>query len=98
LSLFNNKLNIRLLKYETLQLNARGTIGTIDTRARTLDVGTGGGNSFTLISKANSWATTLHGPTTADPWTPAQITTYVDGVLGMTPTTSTFSRPRISTT
>jgi outer membrane receptor protein involved in Fe transport len=85
LSLFNNKLNIRLLKYETLQLNARGTIGTIDTRARTLDVGTGGGNSFTLISKANSWATTLHGPTTADPWTPDQITAYVDGVLGMTP-------------
>ncbi len=85
LSLFKNTLNITVRKYETLQLNARGTIGTIDTRARTLDVGTGGGNSFTLISKANSWATTLHGPTTADPWTPAQITTYVNGVLGMTP-------------
>ena len=85
LSMFRNTLNITVRKYETFQLNARGTIGTIDTRARTLDVGTGGGNSFTLISKATSWATTLHGPTTASPWTSDQITTYVDGVLGMTP-------------
>ena len=85
LSMFKNSLNISVRKYEVMQLNARGTIGTIDTRARTLDVGTGGGNSFTLISKATSWANTLHGATTADPWTPAQITTYVDGVLGMTP-------------
>lgn len=85
MSLFKGALNISVRKYETLQLNARGTIGTIDTRARTLDVGTGGGNSFTLISKATSWANTLHGPTTADPWTSDQITTYVNGVLGMTP-------------
>ncbi|HVS51079.1 MAG TPA: TonB-dependent receptor plug domain-containing protein [Opitutaceae bacterium] len=85
LNLFNDKLTVRVNKYDTKQLNARGTIGTIDTRARTLDVGTGGGNSFTLISKATSWANTLHGPTTASPWTPDQITTYVDSILGMTP-------------
>jgi hypothetical protein len=85
LNLFDGKLSLRLNKYETQQINARGTIGTIDTRARTLDVGTGGGNSFTLISKATNWANTLHGPTTANPWTPDQITTYVDNILGMTP-------------
>jgi outer membrane receptor protein involved in Fe transport len=92
LNLFDGKLNFVIRKYETFQLNARGTIGTIDTRARTLDVGTGGGNSFTLISKATSWANTLHGPATADPWTADQITTYVNGVLGMTPQYVDFLR------
>ena len=84
LNLFQGRLNLRLGKYETSQLNARGTIGTIATRARTLDVGTGGGNSFTLFSKATAWANTLHGAGTADPWTAAQVTDYVNKTLGMT--------------
>ncbi|MSU24160.1 MAG: hypothetical protein EXS32_10105 [Opitutus sp.] len=90
LNLFQGKLNLRLGKYETSQINARGTIGTIATRARTLDVGTGGGNAFTLFSRATGWANTLHGAGTADPWTATQVTDYVNKTLGMTQDYVTF--------
>ena len=80
LNFFDDKLRIRLGKYDTKQINARGTIGTIATRARTMDVGTGGGNSFTLYSRAGAWATTLHPD-----WSAAQVADYTATLLQMTP-------------
>ena len=85
LNFFDGRLSFRLGKYETTQLNARGTIGTIATRARTIDVGSGGGNAFTLFSRANGWATTLHPE-----WSAAQTTDYVNKTLGMSQDYVTF--------
>jgi hypothetical protein len=79
LSLFDDKLVLKVNKYETLQIHSRSSLGTIATRANRIDFPQGGSNdSFNLQRVATGWASTLHPE-----WTVAQQNAYVAQVMGL---------------
>jgi outer membrane receptor protein involved in Fe transport len=75
-NVLGGRFSMRLSKYETLQQNARGSIGVISTRANRMDFGSDG---FNLQRQSTIWFQTLN-PT----WTVAQVEAAVANVMGMT--------------
>lgn len=80
LSFLDDKLELRIRHYDTLQIHSRSTLGTIATRAVGMDfLGAGQTISFNLYAEAQSWMTTLH-PT----FTPQQINDAAAQYAGFT--------------
>lgn len=77
-NIFGSRFSIRVNKYETFQLNARGTIGVISTRANRMDFGSDG---FNLQRQSTIWYQTLH-PT----WSVDQVNAAVAQAMQMTQT------------
>ena len=81
LSLFDEKLSMRITHYDTLQVHARGTTGTIAGRAVGLDLPTSlTSNTNNFYNQAQIWMTTLH-PT----WTADEINNAAQSLTGLTP-------------
>jgi hypothetical protein len=61
LTMFDDKLNLRVTHHQTQQLNARATTSTFATRALGIDFHPGGQTlSFNLYDAATNWMTLLH--------------------------------------
>jgi outer membrane receptor protein involved in Fe transport len=74
-----DRLNVRVNRYETLQQNARGSLGVIATRANRLDFPQNGStDSFNLLSVATGWVTALRPTLTSD-----QVQAEVAKIIGL---------------
>ena len=63
----SDKFVLRVNKYESLQTNARGTLGILGTRTNRIDFPQGGNtDSFNLLTVATGWETAIHPTFTSD--------------------------------
>ena len=81
LNLLDNKLTARITRYDTLQVHARGTTGTIAGRAVGLDLPTSlTSNTNNFYNQAQIWYRTLNPA-----WSATQVDTAAQTLTGLTP-------------